>query len=319
MAPSSKSSRSGTPAATTDDAMARLSSPVDGDHHNDNGAAAQDAAERLELRRGPWTVDEDLALVNYITDHGEGRWNSLAQAAGLNRTGKSCRLRWLNYLRPDVKRGNFTADEQLLILDLHSRYGNRWSKIAQHLPGRTDNEIKNYWRTRVQKHAKQLNCDANSKRFKDAMRYLWMPHLVDVDHRRRLCLHQDGGYYAAAGDVCAALSGMGVTSSSSADSFATTTSESYDAFPAAKKWEASYDDGGIYANVRAGETMLVSDDGGDWVQEMNQAGLWPAAVEQKAVHGAGQFEDPELSGWVQSFSEGVNENFWTLEDIWKMQ
>lgn len=55
----------------------------------------------------------------------------------------------------------------------------RWSKIAQHLPGRTDNEIKNYWRTRVQKHAKQLKCDVNSKQFKDTMRYLWMPRLVE--------------------------------------------------------------------------------------------------------------------------------------------
>ncbi|KAI4987458.1 hypothetical protein ZWY2020_020258 [Hordeum vulgare] len=100
----------------------------------------EEAAE--EIRRGPWTVEEDLTLVNYIADHGDGRWNSLARGAGLKRTGKSCRLRWLNYLRPDVKRGNFTADEQLLILDLHSRWGNRWSKIAQHLPGRTDNEIK---------------------------------------------------------------------------------------------------------------------------------------------------------------------------------
>lgn len=47
------------------------------------------------------------------------------------------------------------------------------------MPGRTDNEIKNYWRTRVQKHAKQLKCDVNSKQFKDAMRYLWMPRLVE--------------------------------------------------------------------------------------------------------------------------------------------
>ncbi|KAF5192884.1 Transcription factor myb2 [Thalictrum thalictroides] len=132
-----------------------------------------------DLRRGPWTVEEDLTLINYISNQGEGRWNSLARCAGLKRTGKSCRLRWLNYLRPDVRRGNITLEEQLLILELHSRWGNRWSKIAQHLPGRTDNEIKNYWRTRVQKHAKQLKCDVNSKQFKDTMRYLWMPRLVE--------------------------------------------------------------------------------------------------------------------------------------------
>ncbi|XP_028788791.1 transcription factor MYB108-like [Neltuma alba] len=135
--------------------------------------------DELDLRRGPWTVDEDLTLINYIATHGEGRWNSLARSAGLKRTGKSCRLRWLNYLRPDVRRGNITLEEQFLILDLHSRWGNRWSKIAQYLPGRTDNEIKNYWRTRVQKHAKQLKCDVNSKQFKDTMRFLWMPRLVE--------------------------------------------------------------------------------------------------------------------------------------------
>ncbi|KAL1359004.1 transcription factor MYB78 [Arachis hypogaea] len=133
----------------------------------------------MDLRRGPWTVDEDLTLINYIANHGEGRWNSLARSAGLKRTGKSCRLRWLNYLRPDVRRGNITLEEQLLILELHASWGNRWSKIAQYLPGRTDNEIKNYWRTRVQKHAKQLKCDVNSKQFKDTMRFLWMPRLVE--------------------------------------------------------------------------------------------------------------------------------------------
>ncbi|WOK95137.1 transcription factor MYB108 [Canna indica] len=132
-----------------------------------------------ELRRGPWTVEEDLLLIKFVAEHGEGRWNALARVAGLKRTGKSCRLRWLNYLRPDVRRGNITPEEQLLILELHSRWGNRWSKIAQYLPGRTDNEIKNYWRTRVQKHAKQLRCDVDSKMFRDAMRYVWMPRLLE--------------------------------------------------------------------------------------------------------------------------------------------
>ncbi|KAL5217045.1 hypothetical protein ABZP36_017729 [Zizania latifolia] len=149
------------------------------DMAHERNASSEEEVMAGDLRRGPWTVEEDLLLVNYIAAHGEGRWNSLARSAGLKRTGKSCRLRWLNYLRPDLRRGNITPQEQLLILELHSRWGNRWSKIAQHLPGRTDNEIKNYWRTRVQKHAKQLKCDVNSKQFKDVMRYLWMPRLVE--------------------------------------------------------------------------------------------------------------------------------------------
>ncbi|PIA60925.1 hypothetical protein AQUCO_00300440v1 [Aquilegia coerulea] len=152
---------------------------VRGCSSSSSATTQSDVEDSLDLRRGPWTVEEDLTLINYISNHGEGRWNSLARCAGLKRTGKSCRLRWLNYLRPDVRRGNITLEEQLLILELHSRWGNRWSKIAQHLPGRTDNEIKNYWRTRVQKHAKQLKCDVNSKQFKDTMRYLWMPRLVE--------------------------------------------------------------------------------------------------------------------------------------------
>ncbi|XVE67908.1 hypothetical protein DITRI_Ditri09bG0025700 [Diplodiscus trichospermus] len=124
-------------------------------------------SQDVEVRKGPWTLEEDLILINYIANHGEGVWNALAKAAGLKRTGKSCRLRWLNYLRPDVRRGNITPEEQLLIMELHAKWGNRWSKIAKHLPGRTDNEIKNYWRTRIQKHinkqAEMCSSQSNSE------------------------------------------------------------------------------------------------------------------------------------------------------------
>ncbi|XP_037418446.1 transcription factor MYB1-like [Triticum dicoccoides] len=103
------------------------------------------------LNRGAWTAMEDEILVSYINDHGEGKWGSLPKRAGLNRCGKSCRLRWLNYLRPGIKRGNISDDEEELIVRLHRLLGNRWSLIAGRLPGRTDNEIKNYWNTTLSK------------------------------------------------------------------------------------------------------------------------------------------------------------------------
>ncbi|MCO5593208.1 hypothetical protein L7F22_047215 [Adiantum nelumboides] len=82
--------------------------------------------------------------------------------AGLLRCGKSCRLRWINYLRPDLKRGNITEEEDNLIIKLHSVLGNRWSLIAGRLPGRTDNEIKNYWNTHLKKKLKGMGVDPNT-------------------------------------------------------------------------------------------------------------------------------------------------------------
>ncbi|CAM8969910.1 unnamed protein product [Rhodiola kirilowii] len=106
---------------------------------------------KIGLNRGAWTVLEDTTLTDYIQIHGEGKWKQLPKNAGLKRCGKSCRLRWLNYLRPDIKRGNIGEDEAELIVRLHKLLGNRWSLIAGRIPGRTDNEIKNYWNTTLSK------------------------------------------------------------------------------------------------------------------------------------------------------------------------
>ncbi|XP_066326084.1 myb transcription factor 42-like [Miscanthus floridulus] len=104
-----------------------------------------------KVKRGLWSPEEDEKLIRYITTHGYGCWSEVPEKAGLQRCGKSCRLRWINYLRPDIRRGRFTAEEEKLIISLHAIVGNRWAHIASHLPGRTDNEIKNYWNSWIKK------------------------------------------------------------------------------------------------------------------------------------------------------------------------
>ncbi|CAK7328559.1 unnamed protein product [Dovyalis caffra] len=114
--------------------------------------------------KGAWTKEEDERLINYIKAHGEGCWRSLPKSAGLLRCGKSCRLRWINYLRPDLKRGNFSEEEDELIINLHSLLGNKWSLIAARLPGRTDNEIKNYWNTHIKRKLFSRGIDPQTHR-----------------------------------------------------------------------------------------------------------------------------------------------------------
>ncbi|XP_058759665.1 transcription factor WER-like [Vicia villosa] len=122
------------------------------------------------VKKGAWSKEEDECLTAYIQKHGHSNWRQLPNHAGLARCGKSCRLRWLNYLKPNLKHGNYTREEEETIIKFHQQLGNKWSLIAEKLPGRTDHEIKNYWHSYLKKCSKlndnkTTNSELNSESY----------------------------------------------------------------------------------------------------------------------------------------------------------
>ncbi|GMP62050.1 hypothetical protein CsSME_00024300 [Camellia sinensis var. sinensis] len=135
-----------------------------------------------EIRKGPWKEEEDEVLIKHVNKYGPRDWSSIRSKGLLNRTGKSCRLRWVNKLRPNLKNGvKFSAEEERTVLELQAQFGNKWAKIATYLPGRTDNDVKNFWSSRQKRLARLLQTPPPLSKSENSRRKVAVLHVVPTN------------------------------------------------------------------------------------------------------------------------------------------
>ncbi|KAL6519583.1 hypothetical protein OROHE_017403 [Orobanche hederae] len=108
--------------------------------------------------RQRWQPEEDTLLRAYVKQYGPKEWNLISQRMGkpLDRDPKSCLERWKNYLKPGIKKGSLTPEEQNLVISLQGKYGNKWKKIAAEVPGRTAKRLGKWWEVFKEKQLKQI-------------------------------------------------------------------------------------------------------------------------------------------------------------------
>lgn len=113
----------------------------------------------MKKERQRWSAEEDNILRAYVRTYGPREWHLISQRMNttLDRDAKSCLERWKNYLKPGIKKGSLTEEEQRLVIRLQGKHGNKWKKIAAEVPGRTAKRLGKWWEVYKEKQQRDLN------------------------------------------------------------------------------------------------------------------------------------------------------------------
>ncbi|KAL6525522.1 Myb-related protein [Orobanche hederae] len=245
--------------------------------------------DKVGIKKGPWTPEEDIILVSYIQEHGPGNWRAVPTNTGLLRCSKSCRLRWTNYLRPGIKRGNFTPHEEGMIIHLQALLGNKWAAIATYLPQRTDNDIKNYWNTHLKKKLKKLHQSAGFEPHDHMINN--NNNSIDVETNRIKHDQNQSVYASSAENISRLLQGWMTSSSSSSPA----NHNNYINYPNENRDK-------FYCDF-FGKNVSTDDDqyGFSSIQCYR-----PQQIENQGVNGVSSSSDHELMESILSFDHQIN-------------
>ena len=119
---------------------------------------------RCIKKRMPWSEEEDKTMKQLVNKYGTTNWTLISSKMGKSRNGKQCRERWYNHLNPSLKKNNWTIEEENILFSKHMQLGNKWADIASYLPGRTLNDIKNHFYSKLRKFIRKILKQINDEK-----------------------------------------------------------------------------------------------------------------------------------------------------------
>nr|KYP47673.1 Transcription factor MYB98 [Cajanus cajan] len=135
--------------------------------------------------KGQWTEEEDSALVKLVEKFGPKKWSEIAKLLQ-GRIGKQCRERWFNHLQPNIKKGPWTLEEDIILIEAHHEIGKKWSEIAKRLPGRPENSIKNHWNSTMRRQNCKRQKNNNDSNYEGSLLHAYVKRVTSIEQATKV-------------------------------------------------------------------------------------------------------------------------------------